>query len=106
MVLLQFGAEIDCQDQYRWTPIMWAAKSGDQATTALFLEREVQIDRTDNEGNTLLHVACTNGHVDVTKLLLDNEAEILLNDNKMSCLDCAIEQQNSDVVMAIVKHNR
>lgn len=85
---------------------MWAAKSGDQVTTELFLEREAQVDRTDSEGNTLLHVACTSGHVEVTKLLLDNEAEILLNNKKMSCLDCAIEQQSSDVVMAIIKHSR
>lgn len=85
---------------------MWAVKSGDVDTTSLLLEHKAHLDCTDDNGNTLLHVACVNNHVDVARLLLDCGIEITLNDEQMNGLDCAIEQQNNDVVMAIIKHSR
>lgn len=85
---------------------MWAVKSGDLDTTSLLLENKAQLGCLDNKGNTLLHVACYNNQVEIAKLLLDSGIEITLNNNKMNCLDCAVEQQYSDVAMAIVKHSR
>lgn len=85
---------------------MCAVKSGDLDITSLLLDHEAELNCTDDKGNTLLHVACANNHVDLAKLLLDCGIEITLNNKDMNGLDCAIEQQHSDVIMALIKHSR
>ena len=67
-ILLRFGAEIDFSDGNQWTPVMWAVKSGDVETTSFLLEQGAQLNIKDIQGNSLLHVACINGHVDVAKI--------------------------------------
>ena len=105
--LLEMGADINSPDIVGWTPLLWAAKVGHAGVTELLLDRGVLIDHVDIDGNAALHVAAHFGHIEVTKMLLDYGANLLLqNKREMTCLDIAMETQNSEVVMVIVKHSR
>ena len=39
-------------------------------------------------GYTALHWACSNGHVEVVKLLISNNADVAATDNVSECLLC------------------
>ena len=106
-VLLEMGADINSPDIVGWTPLLWAAKAGNVGVTELLLERGVLIDHVDIDGNTALHVAAHFGQIETTRILLDYGANLLLqNKRELTCLDIAMEAQNNEVVMVIVKHSR
>ncbi len=57
--------------------------------------------------NTALHLAATNGHAFVVKLLLSVKgAEVTLNNTNDNILDAAVKEKKSDVVMVIAEHER
>ena len=57
--------------------------------------------------NTALHLAATNGHASVVKLLLSvSGAEVTLNNTNDNILDAAVKETKSDVVMVIAEHDR
>ena len=86
---------------------MWAAKAGNVGVTELLLERGVHIDHVDIDGNAAIHVAAHFGQVENTKLLMDYGARLAAQNKRgMTCLDLAMEAQNNEVVMVVVKHNR
>jgi len=56
---------------------------------------------------TALHLAATNGHASVVKLLLSiDEAEVTVNNANENILDAAVKENKSQVVMAIAEHER
>ena len=106
VILLEMGADINSPDIVGWTPLLWAAKIGNAGVTELLLERGVLIDHVDIDGNTALHVASHFANVEITRMLLDYGTPLLLNKHGMTGLDVAMEAQNGEVVMVIVKHQR
>lgn len=100
------GAEIDTSDAYGWTPLMFAAKTGASGLIRMFLEVNANIDQEDKNGNTALLIASARGHVDTVKNLLARQATLKPDENGLNCLDVAIENQQGDVVMAIIKNAR
>lgn len=57
--------------------------------------------------NTALHLAATNGHASVVRLLLsDSTAQVTLNNTNDNILDAAVKEKRSDVVMAIAENDR
>ena len=104
--LLEIGADINPPDIDGWTPLIWAAKTGSVDFIRVLLEKHADLDHADVEGNTVLHVTARYSHGEVMQLLLDQGAKVLTNKNGMTCSHVAMEFQNSDVIMAIVKHQR
>ena len=101
------GADINSPDIVGWTPLLWAAKTGNVGVTELLLERGVLMDHVDIDGNAAIHVAAHFNQVESTRILLDYGASLqVLNKHGMTCLDVAMEVQNNEVVMVIVKHQR
>ena len=101
------GADINSPDITGWTPLLWAAKAGNLGVAELLLERGVLTDHVDIDGNSALHVATHFNQVETTRILMNYGASLLiLNNRGMTCLDVAIEAQNNEVVMVIVKHQR
>lgn len=57
-----------------FTPLHFAAFSGNLKNTELLIQADANIDALDNAGKTALHHAIRMGSFDVAKILLDNDA--------------------------------
>jgi len=109
VTLLEMGADINSPDTVGWTPLLWGAKVGNVGVVELLLERGAGVltDHVDIDGNAALHVAAHFNQVETTRILMNYGASLLLlNKRGMTCFDVAMEAQNNEVVMVIVKHQR
>lgn len=105
-LLLRKGALFHC-DYKGWTCLHHAASEGFTQTMDILLSAHIKLlDKTDEDGNTALHIAARAGHVAATKLLLARGAEILLNKNETSFMHEAVHNLKKDVVNAVVDSNR
>lgn len=68
-LLLEYGSEINAMDNFSRTPAHYAALRGHQ-NALLFLLHNNALMIGDNEGNTPLHLCCSNGHDVCVKALL------------------------------------
>lgn len=100
------GTDINRPDIDGWTSLMWAAKTGRDDIIEVLLSKNADLDHSDVVGNTALHVTAKYGNGKVIQLLLDQGARVLTNKQGMTCSHVAMESQNEDVIMAIVKHQR
>ena len=100
------GADVDSPDVYGWTPLLYAAKTGATGLIQMFLDLNANIDHQDQTGNTALLIAAGKGQVDAVKILLNRQASLKPDKNGLNCLDVAIENQQEDVIMAVIKHSR
>ena len=65
------------------------------------------MDDVNMEGDSALHIACSQGHVNIVNMLLDNGASLAIcNTHGLTCLEVAVRTGNSEVAMALVKHPR
>lgn len=86
--LLENGsaAEIDMRDNNGETPLHWAAASGFEdigryedmgiMVFKLLIKKGVNIHAVDNEHNTLLHIAASNGCAAIVRFLLENFMDV------------------------------
>ena len=100
-ILLRFA------DNYRRTPLSWAAENGHVDVVKLLLKANANIETVDNfEGRTPLCWAAMNGHVDVVKLLLNANANIETADKSgRTPLSWAAEKGHVDVVKLLLNAN-
>jgi len=106
-VLIGMGAETSCRDDVNWTPLDYAARNGHVKTMQVLLDNDAPVDACDRNMTTPLHHAAMKGHVDCINLLLDYEASISLeNAQEKNCLDLAVEANQQDTCMALIKHKR
>ncbi|EPS38466.1 hypothetical protein H072_7783 [Dactylellina haptotyla CBS 200.50] len=90
------------------TALMFAAESGDVECTRLLLEEKyLIIDQRDRDGNSALHVAATNGRVELLDLLLAKGADIAAqNTLERTPLHAAAENGHHEFIKAILSHSR
>lgn len=105
--LIKLGAEVGSTDNNQWTPLMWASKLGYAKCCQELLARETSLNNVNMDGDTALHIACTQGHVHVVNILLDYGASLTVcNTQGVTCLEAAVRAGNSDVATAMIKHSR
>ncbi|MBE3041637.1 ankyrin repeat domain-containing protein, partial [Candidatus Bathyarchaeota archaeon] len=68
-------------NDYRRTPLLWAAENGHEAIVKLLLEKSADVELKDYYGQTPLLGAAGNGHEAIVKLLLQKGADIEGKDN-------------------------
>lgn len=68
-LLLEYGSDINALDNFSRTPAHYAALRGQQ-NALLFLLHNKALMIGDNEGNSPLHLCCSNGHDACVKALL------------------------------------
>lgn len=106
-VLTRLGSDVNTRDSDRWTPLMWAARSGCDKTSQALLDKQAILDHVNNRGDTALHIASSHGKVRVVELLLNVGANVCLrNSQGQSCLDVAVLSGAGDVALAIAQNKR
>ncbi|CAG5895906.1 unnamed protein product [Menidia menidia] len=105
-LLLRKGALFH-SDYKGWSCLHHAASEGYTQTMDILLSAHLKLlDKTDEDGNTALHIAARAGHVAAVRLLLVKGAEIVLNKNHTSFLHEAVQNGKKDVVNAVIDSDR
>lgn len=77
IILIAFSLILSADDIHK------AAASGDLELVNSFLEKNSKLlDAKDNEGNTLLHVACLNGKKNVVDFLISHDVDVNAKNNR------------------------
>jgi ankyrin repeat protein len=80
--LLDQGANVDCQNRYGYTPLLWAVQRGNLAKIHLLLEKGADVNSQDKGGCTPLHDASRSGRLDMARILWDNGADLNCQDEE------------------------
>lgn len=100
--LLDRGAAVN---RPGWTPLHYAAASGDVGITTLLLDRQADIDARAPTGVTPLMMAAQEGQGDVVRLLLARGANAyLLDNNKRTALRIAELVDKRSIVADLARH--
>lgn len=81
-LVMMFG--VNKRDEYKRTPLMFAALGNRSSSCSTLIECGAEIDRQDICGLTALHVACYHGNKAATNILLRKGASVCLFDNTVS----------------------
>ncbi|KAM9774909.1 transient receptor potential cation channel subfamily A member 1b [Syngnathus typhle] len=105
-LLLRKGALFH-SDYKGWTCLHHAASEGYTQTMDIILSANVKLlDKTDEDGNTALHIAARMGHVAAVMVMVNRGAEFALNKNDTSFLHEALQHGKQDVVNAVIDSER
>ena len=95
------GANVNAQDEFGRTVLMWAAVYGHLNVAKLLLENGANINaQSDIENLTALMWAALNDHLDVAELLLENGADITIRDRTG---ETALEMAELEGKIAVAK---
>lgn len=95
-MLLAKGAAVN---RVGWTPLHYAAASGDQVIAQMLLDRSATVDALSPNKTTPIMMAARAGNIMMVKLLLDAGADASLkNDQGMTAIDFAREANSKDIV--------
>ena len=67
---------VNSNDTAGWTPLHWAARRDDIASSRLLLEWRANVDAVDKRGFTPLIVACRSGSCECAQLLIEEGADV------------------------------
>ena len=75
--LLQNGADVNCLESRKLTPLYGASQNGHVETAELLIKNGADINFQDTKTRfTALHIASKKGHYEVVRLLLKHGAEV------------------------------
>ena len=105
-LLLDKGAMIHrCHAGF--SPFMFACAKGFSCVAKVLLEAHpFQLNWTNDDGNSALHVASKCGHPGVVRMLLDAGESIIHNEDNESFLDIAIKNGSKEIALVAVQHER
>ncbi|XP_067656472.1 ankyrin repeat domain-containing protein 50-like [Haliotis asinina] len=71
-VLLHTKLDINSRGRYGRTPLMLAADKGPERVFELLVERGGDVSLVDANGDNVLHIACSGGHIEMVKYVLSH----------------------------------
>ena len=105
-VLLKKGAKVNasCKGTSR-SPLHLATQFGHkEIIQRLLKERDLDVDASDQQGMTSLHVAVSRGYEEICDALLKFQANVTLTTAKdQTCLHLAAASGNKNIVLSIVQ---
>ncbi|XP_050503029.1 uncharacterized protein LOC126882247 [Diabrotica virgifera virgifera] len=102
-ILINNDANIQNIDQNGWTALHHAVKSNNKKVVTLLLKHKVEINITNNEGETALMIACRNNFTKVFKVLADVADIHKINKRKMGVLHLAVTGKSIDIVKYLLE---
>ena len=104
-LLIQRGANPSLASTNGSTALHFAAHRGnDQVAELLVNHAEIEVDSKDNAHMTPLHLACVSGNAAISRLLLDQGADITAKSSElMTPLHTAVYNGNSEVAAMILR---
>ncbi len=102
-MLLDEGADPTLADVYGWTPLMRAGFENRTAALRLLLaDGRVDVNRRGDNGITALHLAATQGHVEIARLLMAHGADPQIKDNyDRTASQIAMQRKHTDLLEAL-----
>ena len=99
------GADVGARDQIGRTALHMLAVKGTAADLQLLMDRGVDVNLQDNDGNTLWHHAIEHKDKEICLLLLKNNVELnAINQQGMSALHLAcMKVENVDYISFLVE---
>jgi len=100
--LLNKGVDINTQDGWSSTPMMYAAANGHTDIVALLLTRGAGINSTSRLDRTPLMWAANGGHNETVKFLIEHGADLSMKDREeKTALMLAIEREHASTAAII-----
>lgn len=97
------GAEIDPAVQELAEKLFNAAREGDAALLAGYLDEGVPANLTNGKGDTLLILAAYHTHLEAVQVLLARNADTdRVNDNGQTALGSAVVRKSAQIVTALL----
>jgi len=78
--LLASNADVNAKDNNGWTPLRYAAITGDESMAELLLAHKAEVDAKDNNGETTLLMTALVGTPKMAECLLANKADVNTRD--------------------------
>jgi ankyrin repeat protein len=100
------GADVNAiEKRHGFTPIHWAAWSKSLDMVKYLIGSGSNLNLRDYRGDTILHIAAYSGAIDVVRYLVEERhvKTDVMNYNKHSPIDVAVEKQNGDIVKYLSK---
>jgi ankyrin repeat protein len=80
-----------------------AARDGDAALLAAYIDEGVPANLTNGKGDTLLILAAYHTHADAVRVLLDRKADTdRVNDNGQTALGSAVVRKSTEIVTMLL----
>ncbi|KAA3679591.1 uncharacterized protein DEA37_0007144 [Paragonimus westermani] len=104
-MLIKHGANVTAKNEKERTALHYAAKYGQYKICRLLLKMIPSlVSEFDDDGNLAIHLAASQGHRDVTELLLASGAPIdVRNTSRMTPLDWAVTNGQNDCVTCLLE---
>ncbi len=101
---IQIDLEVK-DEEYGYTPLLWAARYGHDAVVQLLLEKGADLEAKDKDGWTPLLWAAENGHNAVVQQLLEKGADLEAKDKEFdqTPLLCAVQIGHDAVVQQLLE---
>ena len=108
--LLEAGANVDAQNKYGMTALMYASEGNHAEIVDALLEADADIDAKNGEGSTALMIAVIHGHEDIVSILLEAGANAKIkNDSGKRAIDYARENgkfKGSRIIKRLEKRSK
>lgn len=78
LLLLRYGADVNARDKFGRTALYWAVTNDCEEMTSILLDEAPEIDASDENGLTPLHIAAQSASPNVLRQLIRNGASLSL----------------------------
>ncbi|TRM67250.1 ankyrin repeat protein, partial [Schizophyllum amplum] len=105
LCLLNKGVDINAQTGCGWTPLHFAAYSGQLDVVRLLVERHCDIHARSKDGEESLHLACVYAYAEIAHLLIEAGADINSRyaDSGSTALHIVVEIGHLELVRLLVQ---
>ena len=82
-LLVEHGADVNSQDDYKSTPLHLASRGGHVEIARVLLGRGTNVIAENSFRSTPLHLALDGGHVEFAQMLIEHGADVNAQDSQV-----------------------